>query len=65
MEKNLFINNEFNNNENRGDKKPPQKKPSNFKLYKNNTIKSLKDVDQFLNNFQYYSKYFKLFKILK
>ena len=55
------MNNFFNNN--RGDKKSPPKK--SFNLYKNNIINSIHDVEYFLNNFQHYLKYFKLYKILK
>ena len=41
------------------------KKKFNFKLYKNNTIKSLNEVEYFLNNFNNFIKYVKLYKILK
>lgn len=41
------------------------KKIFNFKLYKNNTIKSLNEVEYFLNNFNNFIKYVKLYKILK
>lgn len=41
------------------------KKNFNFKLYKNNTIKSLNEVEYFLNNFNNFIKYVKLYKILK
>ncbi len=54
-----------NNQNNRGEKNPPPKKSFDFNLYKKNTIHSLNDVEHFLNNFHHYSKYFKLFKILK
>ncbi len=47
----------------RGEKNNSQKK--SFNLYKKNTINSLHDVEYFLNNFQYYFKYFKLYKIFK
>lgn len=55
------------NIENRGEKLPPpkSKKKFNFKFYKNNTIKSLHDVEYFLNNFKRFIKYVKLYKILK
>ncbi len=59
----IFLNE--NNQNNRGEKNPPPKKSFDFKLYKKNTINSLNDVEYFLNNFQHYSKYFKLFKIMK
>lgn len=42
-----------------------QKKNFNFNLYKNNTIKSLNEVEYFLNNFNNFIKYIKLYKILK
>ncbi len=47
---------------NRGEKISPHKK---FNLYKKNAINSLYDVEHFLNNFQHYFKYFKLYKIMK
>lgn len=53
------------NTNNRGEKTPPQKSKINFKLYKNNTIKSLNDVEYFLNNFRHFLKYVKLYKLLK
>lgn len=61
---NQFYLNE-NNQNNRGEKNSPQKKSFNFNLYKKNTINSIHDVEHFLNNFQHYSKYLKLFKIIK
>lgn len=51
-------------NNNRGDEKSPQKK-FDFKLYKNNTLHSLNQVEYFLNHFQSFYKYIKLYKILK
>lgn len=59
----IFLNENYENN--RGEKNPPQKKSFNFNLYKKNTINSLNDVEHFLNNFRHYSKYFKLYKIMK
>ena len=50
---------------NRGGNNPPPKKKFNFKHYKNNTIKSLHDVEYFLNNFNKFIRYIKLYKILK
>lgn len=57
----------FPENENRGEKKnpPPKKDKPNFKTMKTNTIKSLNDVEYFLNNFGNFVKYVKLFKLLK
>lgn len=67
MDNYLEIKNQNNNNENnnRGNKNVPHKNNFNFKCCKDNTIKSLHDVEHFLNNFQHYFKYFKLYKILK
>ena len=53
------------NIENRGEKLPPPKKKFNFKHCKNNTMKSLHEVEYFLNNFNRFVKYIKLFKLLK
>lgn len=62
-------------NENRGGNNPPQKPKFNskknkknkkdFKTLKKNTIKSLNDVEYFLNNFGHFFKTVKLFKLLK
>ncbi len=51
--------------ENRGGKCPPPKKKFNFKCCKDNTLKSLHDVEYFLNHFNRFIKYIKLYKILK
>ena len=56
---NYLTNNEENN---RGEKKSPQKKSFNFKLYKKNTINSLNEVEHFLNDFQGFWDYVKLYK---
>ena len=49
--------------------KPPPKKPKkkkvDFKALKNNTCKSLNEVEYFLNNFQKFTNCIKLYKILK
>ena len=50
---------------NRGEKKCPSKKKIDFKCYPKNAIKSLKEVEHFLNNFQHYFKYIELYKLLK
>lgn len=50
---------------NRGEKNPPQKNSFNLKLYKKNTINSLKEIEYFLNNSKQFLKYLKLYKILK
>ena len=59
----LFLNS--NESENRGGKNSNNKKKINFDVYKNNTINSLKDVEYFLNNFNRFIKYIKLYKIIK
>ena len=58
----LFLSDTKENND-RGDKKSPPKK--NFNEYKKNTLNSIHDVEHFLNNFHYYFKYFKLYKIMR
>lgn len=57
-------NNFYLQKENRGDNKPPRKK-FDFKLYKKNTVQSLNQVEYFLNNFQGFYKYIKLYKLFK
>ena len=42
-----------------------KKKKLNFKTCKKNTIKSLNEVETFLRNFGQFTKYIKLYKILK
>ena len=51
------------NNNNK--KEEPKKKKFNFGLHKDNTIKSLKEVNKFLNNFHQVVDYVTLYKILK
>jgi len=51
-----LINNSQNN---RGEKKSPQKKSFNFKSCKKNTIKSLNEIEYFLNNLNRAFKYIK------
>ena len=57
----------FFEDENRGEKKNPhqKKKKPNFKTMKKNTVKSLNDLEYFLNNFGNFVKYVKLYKLLK
>lgn len=58
----------FFEDENRGEKKNPaskKRKKPNFKTMKKNTVKSLNDVEYFLNNFGNFVKYVKLYKLLK
>lgn len=51
--------------ESRDGKVPPPKKKFNFKKCKENTVKSLYEVEHFLNNYNQFIKYIKLYKILK
>lgn len=53
--------------EKRGEKKPSphKKKKLNFKTCKKNTLNSLNEVEHFLRDFKHFSKYIKLYKILK
>lgn len=41
------------------------KKKIDIKQLKNNTLNSLNEVEMFLNDFQRFKKYIKLYKILK
>ena len=50
---------------NRGEKKSPQKKQIDFKTYKKNTVKSLKEIEYFLNNFKKFTRYVKIYKLFK
>ncbi len=60
------MNKNFNNyyKENHSDKNKKKKK-FDFNKKKENTIKSLNDVELFLRNFKNISKYIKLYKIIK
>lgn len=49
----------------RGVKCPPPRKKFSIKYCKDNTIKSLQEVECFLNDFNKFIKYIKLYKILK
>lgn len=49
----------------KGNKKLPPKKKFDFKVYQKNTLHSLNEVEYFLNNFKKFSRYVKLYKILK
>jgi hypothetical protein len=58
------------NNYNRETPPPPennkkQKNKIDLKKIKNNTFNSLNEVEGFLNDFQRFKKYIKLYKILK
>jgi hypothetical protein len=46
-------------------KPTPPKKKFNIQQYKKNTIHSLIETEQFLNNLQNFYKYIKLYKLLK
>lgn len=50
---------------NRGNKKLPPKKKFDFKCCKNNTIRSLNEVEYFLNNLHKFSRYLHLYKFFK
>ncbi len=62
---------ENNNIMKRGEKKSPpknnsqKKKKLNFKTCKNNTLCSLNEVEHFLNNFNSFIKYVKLYKMFR
>ena len=49
----------------RGDKKSPQKKSFDIKKYKNNTLKSLNDVEYFLSNYKRLNFYIKIYKLFR
>ena len=51
--------------ENKPKPKPPKKKKLTFKYYKKNTLKSLNEVESFLNNLDKASRYIHLYKFLK
>lgn len=61
--------NYFENEKRGGEKppppKPPKKKKLNFKTCKKNTINSLHEVEHFLRDFKHFSRYIKLYKILR
>lgn len=50
---------------NRGEKKSPPKKKFDFKSCKKNTIKSLNEIEFFLNNLNRAFRYIKVYKIFK
>ena len=51
--------------ENKTKHKPTKKKKLTFKDYKKNTLKSLNEVESFLNNLDKASRYIHLYKFLK
>ena len=59
----------FSNNNRSASALPPdkahKKKKIDIKRLKNNTFKSLYEVEYFLNNFHKFTNYIKLYKILK
>lgn len=62
----IFSNNNSTNYKVENPKKDEiNKKHFDFCKYKNNTIKSLNDVECFLCNFNRFTNYIKLYKILK
>lgn len=67
MEQRLFY--ETNNRSNPPPPPPPKKKPKkkkfNFNEKKKNTIKSLKEVECFLNDFNRFKRYMHLYKFFK
>lgn len=52
-------------NENRGGKKTPHKKQFSFNSCTKNTIKSLREVEYFLNNLRNFTRYMHLYKFFK
>ena len=52
-------------NENKPKHKPHKNKKLKFRDYKKNTLKSLNEVESFLNNLDKASKYIHLYKFLK
>ena len=69
--KNNILPKKINNyeDEKRGEKKPSppksKKKKLNFKTCKKNTIKSLNEVEFFLNDFKRFTHYLKIYKLFK
>ncbi len=59
-----FNNNSYENNF-RGNNVEKQKKKFDFNSYKKNTLKSLNEIEYFLNNFKKIRKIIKIKKILK
>ncbi len=55
----------INDNKNNRGQNNSYKKSFDFKLYKKNTIKSLNEIEYFLNNLKNISKIIKIKKILK
>ena len=62
LENNLI---KTNSNSSRGERKPPRKNKFDFKNCHENTIKSLHEVEYFLNNLHDLSRYLRLYKLLK
>lgn len=52
-------------NENRGGKKTPHEKQFSFNSCTKNTIKSLREVEYFLNNLRNFTRYMHLYKFFK
>ena len=65
LEKRNNLENEKRGGERPPPHKPPKKKKLNFKTCKKNTINSLLEVEHFLRDFKHFSRYIKLYKILR
>ena len=52
-------------NKNRGDKKPPHKKQFSLNSCAKNTMKSLREVEYFLNNLKKFTRCMHLYKFFK
>ena len=65
LEKRNNLENEKRGGERPPPHKPPKKKKLNFKTCKKNTINSLHEVEHFLRDFKHFSKYIKLYRILR
>ena len=59
MENNLFFSNRNKKQE------LSKKKNFDFKTKKENTLKSLNEVEHFLNNYKYFAKYIKMYKLFR
>lgn len=59
-----YLPNEVRGEERKNEKKENHKK-FDFKSYHKNTVKSLNEVEYFLNHFNHFTRYFKLYRIIK
>ncbi len=62
---NLFLSNHYKELPSSETLSNHKKSKVDFKQLKNNTLNSLNEVELFLNDFQRFKKYLKLYKILK